>query len=326
MTRSTSTIAPNAVALCSAVPLAADGTAPEWVHLLPAGTIRTNDARGPYTVASMSALAAGLKDGDRLPIDECHAIDRAAPMGLPAPARGWIVELQARDDGLWGRVEWTDEGQRLMEGKAYRGLSPAILHDKAKNVLAVLRASLINTPNLVGLTALHSEDNTMDWKAKLIELLGLDGNADDAAIETALHGKMDGAKALCSEDVLALPAVIALQSQVADLTTQLNTVTDAQSRGGAETFVDAAIAAGRVGLKPVRDEYIALHMKDSAQAEKLIGAMPVLKGSTITGDLAPGSDEGNLEAVDHQVMALFGVDEETYAASLSGRGQKKEAL
>lgn len=319
MTRSTSQIA-----LCAAVPIT-DGV-PEWVHLLPAGEIRTNDNRGPYTVASMAALAASLKDGDKLPIDECHATDLAAPQGGAAPARGWIVALEARGDGLWGRVEWTDTGQALLKDKAYRGLSPVILHDKAKKVLGVLRASLINTPNLVGLQALHSEDNTMDWKAKLIELLGLDGSADDAAIETALSGKMSGGhKALQSEDILALPAVIALQSEVAALTGKLNLVTSAQAQTAAETFVDAAIAQGRVGLKPVRDEYVALHMKDADQAKKLIEALPVLSGTTITG-IAPGGGEGQLEAVDRQVMALFGVEEETYVAGLAGRGQKKDAL
>ena len=320
MTRSASQIA-----LCSALSLPVDDGVPEWVHLLPAGVIRTNDGRGPYTVASMSEVAGGLKGGERLPIDECHAIDRAAPLGLPAPARGWIVELQARDDGLWGRVEWTEEGQRLMAGKAYRGISPAILHDKAKRVLGVLRASLINTPNLVGLTALHSEETSMDWKAKLIELLGLDGSADDAAIEAALSAKMGAGVDLCSEDILKLPAVIALQSQVSTLTDQLNAVTDAQARAAATTFVDNEIAAGRAGLKPVRAEYIALHMKDAGQAEKLIAAMPVLKGTVIQGE-APGAEDGELGGTDRQVMALFGVDEEAYKAGLASRGHKMEAL
>lgn len=323
MTRS-----PSSIALCSALPLADDAGVPEWVHLLPAGLVRTNDGRGPYTVASMSAIAAGLKDGERLPIDECHAIDRAAPLGLPAPARGWIVELQARDDGLWGRVEWTEEGQRLMAGKAYRGISPAILHDKAKQVLGVLRASLINTPNLVGLTALHSEETSMDWKAKLIELLGLDSNADDASIETALQAmKTKGAGVdLCSEDILALPAVVALMGQVTDLTNKLNTVTDNQTRAAAEAYVDGAIAAGRAGLKPVRDEYVSLHMAKPEQAVKLIEAMPVLKGTMIQGEAPASVDAAGLDATDRQVMALFGVDEETYKADLASRGHKMEAL
>ncbi|MGG8896324.1 phage protease, partial [Escherichia coli] len=79
---------------------------PEWINLLPAGAARTVDGRGPYTVASMAALiAASLQDGQKLPLDENHATDKGAVLGLPAPARGWIVALEAREDGLWGKVE-----------------------------------------------------------------------------------------------------------------------------------------------------------------------------------------------------------------------------
>ncbi len=127
---------------------------PDWIHLLPPGPIQTGDRRGPYSLIDAEAVArASLSEGDRLPIDENHATDLAAPKGLPAPARGWIVEMQAREDGVWGRVEWTDVGRDLVSGRAYRGISPVIAHDKAKRVLAVLRASLINKPNLRGLPA-----------------------------------------------------------------------------------------------------------------------------------------------------------------------------
>jgi phage I-like protein len=273
---------PSRLALCAALPIGDDDGVPEWVHLLPAGEVRTHDNRGPYRVACMATIAAGLKPGERLPIDECHSTDRAAPLGLPAPARGWIVELQARDSGLWGKVEWTEEGRRLMQDRAYRGISPAIVHSAGKAIQAVLRASLVNNPNLSGLTALHddtvTEETSMDWKAKLIELLKLDGDADDAAIDAALSAKMkSGGVDLCSADVLSLPAVVALQARVTELTGALNGLTEAQARKDAEGWVDAAIAEGRVGLKPVRDEYVSLHMADAGQARKLIAAMPVLK-------------------------------------------------
>ena len=126
------------VALCAAVALPEDTeAAPEWVHLLPAGEIQTGDGRGPYRVAdAVALLAASLTEDDRLPIDENHATDLAAPEGRPAPARGWIVELQARADGIWGRVEWTREGKRLVLGRAYRGISPVIRHKPTGEVTA----------------------------------------------------------------------------------------------------------------------------------------------------------------------------------------------
>ena len=77
--------------------------APAWVHLLPAGEIETIDRRGPYRIADAEKLiAAGFAATPRLPIDENHATDLAAPKGQPAPARGWITAMEAREDGIWG--------------------------------------------------------------------------------------------------------------------------------------------------------------------------------------------------------------------------------
>lgn len=322
MKRKTSTIA-----LCSALQFADYQEVPEWIHLLPAGEIRTVDGRGPYKVASLQSIAAtSLKAGDKLPLDENHATDKGAVLGLAAPARGWIVELQARDDGLWGRVEWTGEGQRLMADKAYRGISPAILLSQDNTVLGVLRASLTNTPNLQGLVSLHSEETGMDWKAKLIELLGLDSGADDAAISAALTAKMGAATELCSQDLLAHPTVIALQSQLTELTGQLNTINEQRSRDAAVAFVDGAIAEGRVGVKPARDQYISLHMQDAERAAALISALPVLKAGSVNIDPAPQVEPGELDAGDRQVIALMGISEDDYRARLKATGTRKETI
>jgi phage I-like protein len=131
----------------------------EWIHLLPAGLVSTNDGRGPYKVPNAQQLATTslLASQGRLPIDESHATDLAAPNGQPAPARGWIVDLQARVDGLWGRVEWTKAGAQLLSDRAYRFISPVIRHTQDGTVTQLLRASLTNVPNLIGLTALNQE-------------------------------------------------------------------------------------------------------------------------------------------------------------------------
>lgn len=316
------------LALCSAVSLPQQEGAPDWVHVLPVGRVTTVDGRGPYLVKSLQAIAAAsLPAGAKLPIDECHAIDRAQPLGMSAPARGWIVELQSREDGLWGRVEWTSVGQQLMEDRAYVGLSPAILHTAQGEVRQVLRASLTNTPNLQGLVSLHSEEVQMDWRTKLIELLGLDSEADDAAIEAALKAKMAMVQSEHSQNLLQHPTVLALQSQLADVTGRLETIQEDGKRNAATAFVDAAIAAGRVGVKPLRDDYIALHMQDPDKARRMIEAQPALGGTTVaSGVVAPAVQPGGLTADDHLVMSLFSVDEEEYRKGLGLPGLQKEVL
>ena len=334
-----------ATALCAAIDIKGD-EAPEWVHLLPAGQVRTVDGRGPYSVADVTALCAASMAGGKLALDENHSTDKAAPLGLSAPARGWIVELQARQDGVWGKVDWTPEGRDLVRG--YRGISPVIRHDKRSGRIdAILRASLTNTPNLTGLTSLHSTETTnMDFRAMLIEALGLDSDADDAAIAAALKAKL--AKTGDSETALqsalapiakaaglaagsdAAAIVLGVQKLVGDgddrviaLQSQLTALTDRIATDKATVFVDAAIAAGRAGVKPARDDYISMHAADPARAERLINAMPIIKaGATLTGD--PDRNKDGLTAADQAVISLMGIDPAEYAKTLADN--KVEAL
>jgi phage I-like protein len=311
--------------LCSSVALPGGDEVPDWIELLPAGTIQTLDARGPYTVADAKAVITNSFRGHaKLVLDENHATDLAAPHGQSAPARGWIVEMQERQGAIWGRVEWTGQGRQIMADKQYNGISPAIVHGKDKTILAIARASLTNNPNLIGLTSLHAEGlEDMDWKKKLLEALGLDSNVDDAAIEAALAkklegGAIDGAVETAVQSALAPIAklvgaaegadgtvvlnavkakvgtgderVTALQSELSGLTTTLNTLRDETAKDKATAYVDGEIAKGRVGLKPVRAEYISMHMKDAAGAVKLISAMPVLNSGPSIEPRDPEAD------------------------------------
>lgn len=172
--------------------LAAGQAEPYWVHLLPAtGRIETVDGRGPYRVSDPAALiAASFSAGAELPVDENHSTDLAAPVGNPSPARGWIKAMEARADGIWGRVEWNAAGSDLVTGKAYRAISPVILHDAGKTIHSILRASLVNRPNIRGLTALHQQqDIDMSFMQKVAAKLGLPEDATEEAILAAIGGK-----------------------------------------------------------------------------------------------------------------------------------------
>ncbi|MEO7468074.1 MAG: phage protease [Sphingobium limneticum] len=146
------------LALCAVQPIAPNnGAPPEWLHLLPIGKITARDGRGPFYLNDVAAVVASsiAQAGGKLVLDENHSTDLAAPKGESAPAYGWIVQLQARADGVWGRVNWTPSAMGRRIWTEYRGVSPVIAHRKDGTIEAVLRASLVNAPNLVGLTSLH---------------------------------------------------------------------------------------------------------------------------------------------------------------------------
>ncbi len=342
----------STLALCGAIALPAqlpdDGS--EWLHLLPGGgVVETEDSRGPYTVPSYDAVVTAFNAaGNPLVVDECHATDLAAPKGGSAPARGWIVALESRDDGIWGKVEWNAAGRQLREDKAYRGISPAILHDKAKRVLAIARASLINLPNLKGLTALHQEETTMDWKAMLIEALGLEADATDEAIKAAVTKKLGmgdedvaeealqsalqaqakpiatalGLQADASSDAIVTAigqlksggsdVVAALQSELTQLGTKFVALQSERAGEKSAAVIDKAIREGRVGVKAQREHYLAMHQESPERAEAIINGLPKVAGLALQSQDLPQRSAEELSDGDKAAIALMGVDPKAF--------------
>lgn len=349
-------------ALCASMPIPApEGDAPpEWIHLLPAGTITSVDGRGPYRVADPTDMIRVSMQGDaRLPLDENHAADLAAPRGEPSPARGWIVALQSRGDGIWGQVEWGATGRQLLADKAYRHISPVIRHLPDGTITGVLRASLVNRPNLIGLTALHQEGSDMDLLAKLRAKLGLKDDADEAAVMAKLTGALettsaqsalapiakavglkdgaDGAAVLQAVQDLSDPtkmvpatAVTALQSELTGVRTELTSFRDGVRREKAETAVDAAIKAGKIAApKEMRDHYIARHMADPDAVNKELGAMISLHARGGASAAAPKLDKdgkADLDDEEAKLVSLMGVDPEAFKKNKAAQAEREGAL
>ncbi|MFD1342888.1 phage protease [Litorisediminicola beolgyonensis] len=344
----------------SAIPAEPSAEAPEWIHLLNLGEQHTADSRGPYQVADLEEIiAASLQaaEGLDLPIDENHATDLAAPKGGAAPARGWIKELQARSDGIWGRVEWTKAGREMVQERAYRAISPVVTHDKTKRIRAILRASLVNRPNLRGLAALNMETDEMSFLQKLAKALGLgedaseadvlvavkkSGNSDTTAMQSALSdvsvalGLAEDADP--SEIVTAAQAamssgddsdeiITSLQSELAGVTTQLNELRSDRTREKAEAFVDGAIKRNVVGVKPQRERYIAMHQRDADETEALINGLPTLgpSGTSIEPPAAKG-DTVSLNSAQREAAKLLGIPAADYAKTLETEREQQETF
>ena len=96
-----------------ALPAPASGNAPDWIQVFPSGTFSGRDGRGPYTCDPAAVVARTREHNGPvdIPVDYDHQLEHTAMNGRPAIAAGWITELEARADGVWGRVDWTDKGK-----------------------------------------------------------------------------------------------------------------------------------------------------------------------------------------------------------------------
>lgn len=342
MKPSTSTLAYGVACDCVTLAASADGEPLDWIKLLPIGRFAGRDGRGPYEVADQAhaeqIIAASLK-GDLEPVvDYDHQTDLAAvkDVGGTAPASGWIKEMEARADGIWGRIEWTEKAKAALHAREYRYFSPVFPHSKSTGrVMAILRGGLTNKPNLA-LGALASEadqphgDTDLD-KSKLAKALGLsdDATEDDihAAI-TAMNAKAAGlalaaqaaglaADAAASDVVTAINAKGAADDKgdvVVALQAEVNQLKADRAKEQAEAAVDAAIKAGKV-TPAARDTFIALHSSNREQFDAIVAAAPVI---VTPGRKEPGEEQptkGHLSDSEKAICASMGWDEEAFLAA-----------
>lgn len=86
------------------------GTAPEWIQLTPPGhLIRGRDGR-EWRMPDPHAVVGRFDPAKEPQIDLEHSSQLLAPNGMPAPAVGWIKQIEVRDGAIWGRVEWNADG------------------------------------------------------------------------------------------------------------------------------------------------------------------------------------------------------------------------
>ena len=139
--------------------MAADG----WAQVCPlgefwhagAGVTQVVDAEACAAMtADFSARAAEpnfpgvLVDFDHFSMDT----------GKPSEAAGWVGALEAREDGFWAKIRWTDAGLAAVTGGRYRLVSPVFPEPAACEDLGggrirprrLVSVALTNEPNIKG--------------------------------------------------------------------------------------------------------------------------------------------------------------------------------
>lgn len=166
---------------------------PEWVHIFPAGESFAADGRGPWVLDDPEAvIAASRREKVKMYVDRDHE-DVFASRGTRIEAAGWVEEIEAREDGLWARVEWTNHATYQIQNKLYRYISPVFeVERESGKVLKINNISLTNNPALE-LTALarrqaastQTKEDDMDFVKQIAKALGLPEDADEKTVLTA---------------------------------------------------------------------------------------------------------------------------------------------
>lgn len=299
---------------------------PAWVELLPAGVFHGRDGRGPFHVSDPQAVIAAttsLRMEAGIPIDYDHATDFAAPEGRPAPAAGWIRELDERQGAIWGRVDWTDRASAAIAAREYRYLSPVFqFNPDDGTVTRLLRAGLTNNPNLhltaiataAHLTAAAKDGIMDDILEKLRELLGLDDDATPDDVVARVSALRDGAGAATEANAASPdPARYVAVAEFQKALTELNAIRAERTREKAELAVDVAIRGGK--LIPAQREWaIAYCAADPRGFQAFSSRQPVIVGgeSGLGADPAGRDGRGILSGVETAICGQLGVKASDY--------------
>ncbi|MCF1485020.1 hypothetical protein FS800_23105 [Agrobacterium vitis] len=345
-------VAAHAVMLGEAdAALPADGTPGHWIMLLPVGSFSGRDGRGPYSTNGLEGMrqviaATQQRAGStELVVDYDHQTQFAAVPGVggKAPAAGWIRQLDARPDGLYGLVEWTKKAAQAIRASEYRYISPVYQHDKNGQVLRLISAGLTNVPNLdLAAVAASAQQNCAqpnqehDMK-KIAAALGLSEDADENAILTAINSVLTGNAAIAAAAGLSATAksaeiVTVINSaradvdptkfvpieQVTALQTGLKALQTKIEGEEAETAVNRAITEGR--LAPALKAWgLDLHKKDAAAFKAFADASPVLTATQRAATVPPGANpDADLTAEDLAVMSQMGLGKDAFLKAKKG--------
>ena len=287
--------------VAKSVPLVctAGGGAPEWVMLVPAGTVVTD--KYPPFLCDREAMALTMAQvnslGHDLVIDYEHQtlLGEYRSRDGTAPAAGWIKELQPRDTGLWGRVEWTAKGGGMVAAKEYRYLSPVVLPRKSDNRMFWMHsAGLVNDPAIRGMRPLvnKADLNTKEqlMKTQIIGLLSLKADASDDDVLNAVKAGKEFRDGMLQALALKAEATVADANGAIGVLREFRAgLVEALALKAEATPADARgailVLKNPTGFVPVADFHALKARLDGRDADDLV------EGAVAAGKVTPANRE-----------------------------------
>ena len=307
----------------------ANGKAPEWVELIPAGPVVIGRDGRQWLFdeqAQEMVLSLFTARNIELPIDWEHATQHLAPNGQAAPAAAWITELEIRSGGLWGRVNWTPRGDAQVVAKEYRFLSPVFDYEaEGGRIVRLVSAGLTNVPNFL-LTALNHENPEFNVKLSpaLLALLGLPEAATEAEVLAATTQLKQAAN---TEKTPSLDRFVpradhdALQLRATNAEQALATRVKAERDSSVNAEIDAALKLGKI--TPATADYHRAACQEEGGLERFkafVNAAPVVaEPSGLDGKPKPVLSTA-LNAEQQAMCVQLGVDQEQFAKTLQSEG------
>lgn len=206
---------------------------------------------------------------------------------------GWIMALEARTDGLWGKMTWTPEGREMLQNGAFKFVSPVFLgkpigHENGKTIfepIAFKSLALTNEPNL----PLPPLANEKDPMTTITELLDLPNEASAEDILQAVTRLKNAKPPLVAPELQAqADRATSLEAELATLQNTLVTRTSDLATTQARLIamiLDNSIRDGRITLAQ-RDEWKTKLEADLTAAETaLANQAPALNTTSQTREL-----------------------------------------
>lgn len=331
------------------------------IQLFPCGQFSARDGR-PASMKGVSArtwqctsteaqtlISAWQTRATPLVIDYEHQTQNAEDNGKPAPAAGWITQLDWQEGkGLFADVEWTERARAYIRAKEYRYISPVFAFDTSTGAVSVLHcAALTNYPALDGLAVVTAKivhekstgEHPMNKEllAFLQKTLGLPAEATEAqctaaataalaslpenvlaalgtkdAEITALKTKAETAP----DPALFVPMDVAngLRQQVTSLATKITAMEGEHAGKIMQADIEAALKDGRLPASAKAWAIALASSKPEALRDFLNIAPPITALSTQqSSTLATGNIQtAALSAEDNYVCQQLGMSHEDF--------------
>jgi hypothetical protein len=136
-----------------------------WIHIAPfgnhphpTGVLQVVDRKAVDTIVQNFKRKKQDANFPGLLVDYDHLSQQD---GNTTEAAGWIDDLSVRNNGLWGRVRWTDSGEKAVNGGRFRMVSPVWkksecekIDNKVLRPLVLDSVAITNEPNIKGMVPL----------------------------------------------------------------------------------------------------------------------------------------------------------------------------